>query len=159
MRLIILSIGSPSIPPPPPLSSTQCVIISTQKGHFFSAPKTSQFHTENPSVPHQKPRSSTPSVSHHKPLSSTHHSVLHQKSFSSTHPSASFVCGTEECVELRGLCCGTEGVLVLNWEVFIFINKLPQNMKCKMRNLPLLPGARYARIGDLGCVSALWDQH
>ena len=51
--------GPPQFHTPLPLSSTQCVIISTQKGHFFSAPKTSQFHTENPSVPHQKALSST----------------------------------------------------------------------------------------------------
>ena len=45
-----------------PLSSTQ--------DHSFSAPKTSQFNTKNPSVP--QPLSSTPpSVPHQKPLSST----------------------------------------------------------------------------------------
>ena len=52
-----------------PLSSTQTPsvqhISSTQKGHSFSAPKIPQFHTKNPSVPHQKTLSSTP------PLSST----------------------------------------------------------------------------------------
>ena len=38
----------------PPLFHIPSVqhISSTQKGHFFSAPKTPQFHTKNPSVQH-----------------------------------------------------------------------------------------------------------
>ena len=73
-----------------PLSSTSPSvqhISSTQKGHSFSASKIPQFHTWNPSVQY------TPSVPYQKPLSST--------PLSSTPGFFG--------VELRGFWCGTEG--------------------------------------------------
>ena len=112
---------------------------------------THQFYTKErlllslrkPSVPHQKPLSSIhSSVPHQKPLSSTHplvpppqfHTQIPQfntcfsstlKTLSSTRPSdkdcvepRGLSCGTEGCLELRSFRCGTEGVQVLNWEVF-----------------------------------------
>ena len=48
-------------------------IISTQKGHSFSAPKIPQFHNKNPLVQPQKPLSLTPKI----PLFHTPHSSRH----------------------------------------------------------------------------------
>ena len=97
------------VPSSTPLSVQH--ISSTQRATPFqppkfrsSTPKTPQFNTQNPSVPHQKTLSSTPSVPHQEPLS--------------------FWCGTEMFlvlnwgvfgVELRGFLPGNEGFLVWNW--------------------------------------------
>ena len=64
------------------------------KDHSFSAPNISQFNTENPSVQHQKPFSSTPKAHQfNTPLTST----------------------SKKFVELRGFRYWTKGYLVLNW--------------------------------------------
>ena len=92
------------------LSTPQFNTSVPHKDHTFlalsSTPKAPQFHTKNPSVPYQKPLSSTP-----KPLQFNikKPSVPHLKppQFNTTHtPSVElrgFWCGTEGCVELRGM--------------------------------------------------------
>ena len=80
-------------------------ISSTQKGHFFLAPKIPQFHIENQSV------QETPQFYTKKP------SVPHQKLQFHT-PLSSSWSGNEGCVELEGFWCETEEVLVLNWGGF-----------------------------------------
>ena len=105
-----------------PLSSTSPSvqhISSTQKGHSFSAPKNPQFHTKNPSVPHQKHLSSTIKTSQfntllRKKLCWTEGFLVWNRGSLGVELRG-FCCGNEECVELRGFWCGTEGVLVLNW--------------------------------------------
>ena len=88
----------------PPLFHIPSVqhISSTQKGHFFLAPKIPQFHIENQSV------QETPQFYTKKP------SVPHQKLQFHT-PLSSNWSGNEGCVELEGFWCETEEVLLLNW--------------------------------------------
>ena len=98
---------------------------------YTSLSSTHQIHTKglllfspkNPSVPHQKPLSSThPSVPHQKPLSSTP-SVPHQKLLSSTHPLVphqKLRCGTEGFSVWNWGEGRTEGFLVWNWGILVF---------------------------------------
>ena len=124
-----------------PLSSTQTPsfqhISFTQGPHFISPKYPSVPHQnpsvphKNPSVPHLKPLSSIPPQFHTRnpsvqaPLSSIPKTPQFNKppSVPQKNPSVPTppqflwnwgVCGTEGCVELRGVCW-TEGLLVWNW--------------------------------------------
>ena len=101
-------------------------IFSFERIPFSS---THQFHTKNPSVPRQKPFSSThpqfhtkkPSVQHTSEFHTKNPSIQYQKSLSSTHSLNWGVFGVELRdfdVELRGLWCWTGVFLVWNWGVF-----------------------------------------
>ena len=87
----------PSVPLQKPLSSTH-PLSSTPKNPQFHPP---QFHTKNPSVPHQKTLSSTPLSCTPKTPQFHTKKALYRLYIS----------------ELRGVCW-TEGFLVLNWGVF-----------------------------------------
>ena len=96
-------------------------ISSTQKGHSFSASKIPQFHTENPSVQHRKPLSSTqPSVPQQKPFSSTYPSISHQKPLSSTHPSVPLQKPLSSTPKTEKFWCWSEGFLMLKFSVWNF---------------------------------------
>ena len=103
-----------------PLSSTPPSvhhISSTQKGHAISAPKIPQFHTKNPSVPHQK----IPQF-HTKTLSVPHQKLLSSNLLSTTPKTPKFhtpLSSTSKTPQFNTVfvwgVCWTERFLVRHW--------------------------------------------
>ena len=110
IRIILVPISSTTPQFNTSLPHKRATLFQPRKS-LSATPKTLQFHTKNPSVPHQKRLSSTPRISQFQsPLSST----LKTLQFNTPLSSTLITPQTKNSWEV----CWTEGFLVWNWGVF-----------------------------------------